>query len=89
MNNTTTNSVIYTTGTDITGGTIYTTGTSVTNLDISTIGYPFQINSDFIEFFELVLLALGHDISYDNFSKMSENEKKSIIRDIKINRVLK
>ena len=47
-----------------------------------------SLNSDMIEFFELVLMALGYDITYDEFSKMSGDEKKAIIRDIKIKRVL-
>ena len=40
------------------------------------------------EFLELVLLALGHNISYDDFKKMSKEEKIGIIRDIKIKSVL-
>ena len=47
-----------------------------------------SISSDMIEFFELVLAAIGYDITYDEFSKMSPEERKSIIRDIKIKRVL-
>ncbi len=47
-----------------------------------------SMNSDMIDFFELVLVALGYDITYDEFSKMSGEEKKAIIRDIKIKRVL-
>jgi len=47
-----------------------------------------SISNDMIEFFELVLVALGYDITYDEFSKMSPEERKSIIRDIKIKRVL-
>lgn len=47
-----------------------------------------SISNDMIEFFELVLVALGYDITYDEFSKMSPEERKAIIRDIKIKRVL-
>jgi len=47
-----------------------------------------SISNDMIEFFELVLAAIGYDITYDEFSKMSPEERKSIIRDIKIKRVL-
>lgn len=45
-------------------------------------------SNDMIDFFELVLMALGYDITYEDFSKMSSDEKKAIIRDIKIKRVL-
>lgn len=55
---------------------------------IATWNDAISVNSDMIEFFELVLTALGYDITYDEFSKMSKDEKKAIIRDIKINRVL-
>lgn len=47
-----------------------------------------SLGGDMIEFFELVLAAIGYDITYDEFSKMSPEERKSIIRDIKIKRVL-
>lgn len=47
-----------------------------------------SFSSDMIEFFELVLSAIGYDITYDEFSEMSPEERKSIIRDIKIKRVL-
>ena len=47
-----------------------------------------SISNDMIEFFELVLAAIGYDITYDEFTKMSPEERKSIIRDIKIKRVL-
>jgi len=45
-------------------------------------------NSDMGQFLELVLTALGHDIKYDNFVKMDDNERKAILRDIKIKNVL-
>jgi hypothetical protein len=48
-----------------------------------------ELNSDVIEFMELVLVALGHDIKFDDFSKMTKEEKLAILRDIKIKSVLK
>ena len=39
-----------------------------------------SISADMIEFFELVLVALGHDITYDEFTKMSPEKRKSIIK---------
>jgi len=47
-----------------------------------------ELNSDMIEFFELVLSAIGYDITYDQFTKMSKEQRKSILRDIKLKRVL-
>ncbi len=45
-------------------------------------------NHDMIEFYELLLAALGYDITYDEFSKMTKQQRKGILREIKINRVL-
>lgn len=47
-----------------------------------------ELNSNMIEFFELVLAAIGYDITYDEFTQMSKEERKAILRDIKIKRVL-
>ena len=57
-------------------------GSSMWSTDIS-------IDTSITDFMELTLMALGYDITYEEFKKMSKEEKKSIIRDIKINRVLK
>ena len=46
------------------------------------------VNNDMTEFCELVLAVLGHDIKYQDFQKMSKEERKSLLRDIKIKRVL-
>ena len=58
--------------------------------DSGTVAWndTLSLSSDMIEFFELVLAVIGYDITYDEFSKMSPEERKSIIRDIKIKRVL-
>ncbi len=45
-------------------------------------------NSDLVQFQELILAALGIDITYEGFCKLTKEERKSLIRDIKINRVL-
>ena len=45
--------------------------------------------SDQTEFLELILIALGYDVKFEDFRKMSQEEKISLIRDIRINRVLK
>lgn len=48
----------------------------------------WSVNNDMTQFLELVLAALGHDIKYDDFVKMDDNERKAILRDIKIKNVL-
>ena len=47
-----------------------------------------SMNSDLVQFQELILAALGIDVTYEQFCSMSIDERKSLIRDIKINRVL-
>jgi hypothetical protein len=55
----------------------------------SDINNVISVNSDIIEFTELLFAVLGYDITFDEFSKMTKEQRKSILRDIKINRVLK
>ena len=47
-----------------------------------------SMNSDLVQFQELILAALGIDVTYEQFCSMSIDERKSLIRNIKINRVL-
>jgi hypothetical protein len=46
------------------------------------------LSEDLTDFFELVLAALGHDITYDDFSKMTKSERNQIIREIKLKTIL-
>ena len=62
---------------------IYTSsGSSWSDVSIS-------LNSDMTDFFELVLAALGYDITYDDFKDMSKEQRTQLIRDIKLKRLLK
>ncbi len=47
-----------------------------------------SINSDMTDFFELVLAALGYDITYSDFKDMSTDQRKQLIRDIKLKTIL-
>ena len=47
-----------------------------------------SIGGDMTDFFELVLAALGYDISYDDFKKMSKEQRNQIIRDIKLKTII-
>ncbi len=61
---------------------IYTSsGSSWSDVSIS-------LNSDMTDFFELVLAALGYDITYDDFKDMSKEERKQLIRDIKLKTII-
>ncbi len=61
---------------------IYTSsGSSWSDVSIS-------LNSDMTDFFELVLAALGYDITYDDFKDMSKEQRTQLIRDIKLKTIL-
>lgn len=47
-----------------------------------------DISSDMTDFFELVLAALGYDITYSDFKDMSVEQRKQLIRDIKLKTIL-
>jgi hypothetical protein len=47
-----------------------------------------NINNDIIEFTELLFNVLGYDITFEEFSKMTKEERRSMLRDVKINRLL-
>jgi len=47
-----------------------------------------SIGGDMTDFFELVLAALGYDITYDNFRSMSKEQRNQIIRDIKLKTII-
>lgn len=65
-------------------GTTITTGSLVNSVVING-----DWKSDITDFCELVLSALGHDdIKYVDFCEMSSSERSSLLRDIKIKRVL-
>jgi hypothetical protein len=71
-------------GTTVTSGShlVYTSG-SGTCWD-NTI----SIDKDLTSFFEIVLVALGFDIKFEDFKKMSEVERNQLIRDIKLKTIL-
>jgi len=47
-----------------------------------------SLNSDLTDFFELVLAALGYDITFEDFKKMSLSERNQLIRDIKLKTII-
>lgn len=63
--------------------TITTTGFN------STISSGYYIDSTTIEYIDFVAEILGIDINYEKFKKMSDSDKKSFLREIKINNILK
>ena len=47
-----------------------------------------ELGSDITDFLELTLAALGYDIKYNDFKKMTTQERNQLIRDIKIKTIL-
>ena len=47
------------------------------------------LSEDEIQFFELVLSALGVNIKYDDFKNMNESQRKNLLREVKINIITK
>ena len=70
--------------TSSTGSLIFTSN----NTSIGSSGYTINLNEETTDFFELVLAALGYDITYESFTKLSKEERKQIIRDIKLKTII-
>ena len=50
---------------------------------------PFELSDDTIEFLEMVLISLGISMTYDEFVSLTRDERKSLLRDIKIKQIIK
>jgi hypothetical protein len=50
--------------------------------------YVVDINKDLIEYIDFAFQVIGIDLNYQDFKKMSADEKKAFLRDIKINKIL-
>jgi hypothetical protein len=70
----------------------YGTVTTTTNQNLvfnnTGTSYTIDLGSDITDFFELVLAALGYEITYEDFKKMSKNERIELIRDIKLKTII-
>lgn len=62
------------------------------NMYISTTSndpyISFTIDDDFIKFFELILAALGQNITFKEFKNMSDIERNKLLRDLKLKTIL-
>jgi len=58
------------------------------NLVYSSSTGTLSIGGDMTDFFELVLAALGYDITYDDFRNMSKDQRNQLIRDIKLKTII-
>lgn len=67
------------------------TKTNTITTDISTgwVASQAGLSEDEIQFFELVLTALGVDIKFEDFKNMTPEKRKSLLREVKINLITK
>jgi hypothetical protein len=64
------------------------TGSSNIAIGYSSGSYVVDINRDLIEYIDFAFGVMGIDLTYEDFKKMSPDEKKSFLRDIKINKII-
>ena len=74
----------------ISSGTIVGSSTGITLGSVNTAygSYTIGASQDMIDFYELILAALGYDISYQDFAKMTKEQRKSLLRDVKLKRLI-
>ena len=66
------------------------TGTLIINGNSISSGYSWiDTNRDVKDFVEFALEILGIDLKYEDFIKMSDSDKRSFIRNWKLNQILK
>jgi len=75
------------TSTGISNPTI-TPNTLVTNTNTISWSDGVFMNSDIIEYIDIFYQFMGIDMNYERFSKMTKDEKKSFIRDLKLQKLI-
>ena len=68
----------------ITSGTTLTTGFNNT----ITWGDGSFMNSDIVEYIDLLYQFMGIDMDYKRFSEMTKEEKRGFIRDLKLKKLI-
>lgn len=51
-------------------------------------GPPGKIDKSLVEYTDILYSLMGIDITYERFQKMSDEERKQFIRDIKLNKII-
>jgi hypothetical protein len=52
------------------------------------MGPPGQIDRSLVEYTDILFNLMGIDITYERFQKMSDNERKQFVRNIKLNNII-
>ena len=75
------------------GYRISNTNTTITGSQNIAIGYSsgtytVDVREELVEYIDFSFQVMGIDLNYQDFKKMSSDEKKAFLRDIKINKIL-
>jgi len=69
-------------------GSVITSGSQNISIGYSSGSYTVDLNSSLVEYIDFAFQLMGVDLTYEDFKKMSADEKKAFLRDIKINKIL-
>lgn len=69
-------------------GSVITSGSQNISIGYSAGSYTVDLNSSLVEYIDFAFEVMGIDLNYEDFKKMSADEKKAFLRDIKINKIL-
>ena len=86
----TTRGTVTTTGNITTGGYVYPSNGTILQSSGNTLtwGDGTSMNSDLIEYIDIFYQFMGIDMDYERFSKMTKEEKKGFIRDLKLQKLI-
>lgn len=57
-------------------------------VDLNNGSYTVDLNNALVEYIDFAFEVMGIDLNYEDFKRMSADEKKAFLRDIKINKIL-
>ena len=69
-------------------GSVITSGSQNISIGYSSGGYTVDLNKTLVEYIDFAFEVMGIDLNYEDFKRMSPDEKKAFLRDIKINKIL-
>lgn len=72
----------------ITNTNVTISGSSNITTGYSSGTYLLHQLYELVEYIDFAFQVMGIDLSYEDFKKMSSDEKKAFLRDIKINKIL-
>ena len=69
-------------------GSVITSGSQNISIGYSSGSYTVDLNNALVEYIDFAFEVMGIDLNYEDFKRMSPDEKKAFLRDIKINKIL-